>query len=79
LHLAEQPGRRTSLLLAGHDGLPTLLLSDTGINAGFLIPQCTVADGDEDYEAGANIDNCARLLREERLVDAVQKELGELA
>jgi len=27
---------------------------------------------------GTDIDNCARLLREERLVDAVQKELGEL-
>ncbi|GAB4193868.1 MAG: histidine ammonia-lyase [Wenzhouxiangellaceae bacterium] len=35
--------RRTYLLLAGHDGLPTLLMQDTGINSGFMIPQYTAA------------------------------------
>ena len=38
-----------------------------------------VAHAEEDYEVGADIENCARLLREERLVDAVESELGELA
>jgi len=38
-----------------------------------------VAHAEEDYEVGTDIDNCARLLREERLVDAVQSELGALA
>lgn len=161
--LASISERRTYLLLAGHDGLPTLLMADTGINSGFMIPQYTaaalvsenkvlchpasvdsiptslgqedhvsmgsisalkllsvlrnteqvlavemltasqaldfraplkpgrgvalahaavrdaVAHAEEDYEVGADIDNCARLLREQRLVDAVQAELGELA
>jgi len=35
--------RRTYLLLAGHDGLPELLMEDTGINSGFMIPQYTAA------------------------------------
>ncbi len=35
--------RRTYLLLAGHDGLPRLLMHDTGINSGFMIPQYTAA------------------------------------
>lgn len=35
--------RRTYLLLEGHDGLPTLLMQDTGINSGFMIPQYTAA------------------------------------
>jgi len=35
--------RRTYLLLEGHDGLPTLLMKDTGINSGFMIPQYTAA------------------------------------
>ncbi|HMB38550.1 MAG TPA: aromatic amino acid lyase, partial [Wenzhouxiangellaceae bacterium] len=161
--LASISERRTYLLLAGHDGLPPLLMSDTGINSGFMIPQYTaaalvsenkvlchpasvdsiptslgqedhvsmgsisalkllsvlrnteqvlavemltaaqaldfraplkpgrgvalahaavrgaVAHAEEDYEVGTDIDNCARLLREERLVDAVQSELGALA
>src|SRR6056297_807702 len=152
--LASISERRTYLLLAGHDGLPTLLMTDTGINSGFMIPQYTaaalvsenkvlchpasvdsiptslgqedhvsmgsisalkllsvlrnteqvlavemltaaqaldfraplqpgrgvaVAHAEEDYEVGADIENCARLLREERLVDAVESELGQLA
>ena len=35
--------RRTYLLLEGHDGLPKLLMSETGINSGFMIPQYTSA------------------------------------
>ena len=35
--------RRTYLLLEGHDGLPTLLMQETGINSGFMIPQYTAA------------------------------------
>lgn len=35
--------RRTYLLLSGHDGLPTLLMQQTGINSGFMIPQYTAA------------------------------------
>jgi histidine ammonia-lyase len=44
--LAEFAGiseRRTFLLLGGHDGLPTLLMTETGINSGFMIPQYTAA------------------------------------
>ena len=35
--------RRTYLLLEGHDGLPELLMKETGINSGFMIPQYTSA------------------------------------
>jgi histidine ammonia-lyase len=35
--------RRTYLLLEGHDGLPKLLMQETGINSGFMIPQYTSA------------------------------------
>jgi histidine ammonia-lyase len=35
--------RRTYLLLEGGDGLPELLMQDTGINSGFMIPQYTAA------------------------------------
>lgn len=35
--------RRTYLLLEGHDGLPKLLMQQTGINSGFMIPQYTSA------------------------------------
>ncbi|NND73283.1 MAG: histidine ammonia-lyase [Rhodothermales bacterium] len=35
--------RRLYLLLAGHDGLPRLLMRETGINSGFMIPQYTAA------------------------------------
>ncbi len=35
--------RRTYLLLEGHDGLPKLLMLETGINSGFMIPQYTAA------------------------------------
>ncbi len=35
--------RRTYLLLDGHDGLPPLLMRETGLNSGFMIPQYTAA------------------------------------
>lgn len=41
--LASISERRTYLLLTGHDGLPTLLMQDTGLNSGFMIPQYTAA------------------------------------
>jgi histidine ammonia-lyase len=41
--LASISERRTYLLLTGHDGLPTLLMTDTGLNSGFMIPQYTAA------------------------------------
>lgn len=41
--LASISERRTYLLLEGHDGLPALLMKDTGINSGFMIPQYTSA------------------------------------
>lgn len=46
LALSELAGiseRRTYLLLGGHDGLPKLLMKETGINSGFMIPQYTAA------------------------------------
>ena len=41
--LASISERRTYLLLSGHDGLPALLMKDTGVNSGFMIPQYTAA------------------------------------
>lgn len=41
--LASISERRTYLLLAGHDDLPPLLMKETGVNSGFMIPQYTAA------------------------------------
>lgn len=41
--LASIAERRIYLLLEGHDGLPKLLMQDTGVNSGFMIPQYTAA------------------------------------
>lgn len=41
--LASISERRTYLLLEGHDDLPKLLMEETGINSGFMIPQYTSA------------------------------------
>ncbi len=35
--------RRIYLMLEGHDGLPKLLMRETGLNSGFMIPQYTAA------------------------------------
>lgn len=41
--LASIAERRIYLLLEGHDGLPKLLMRETGLNSGFMIPQYTAA------------------------------------
>ena len=41
--LAAISERRTYLLLEGQDGLPKLLMRETGINSGFMMPQYTAA------------------------------------
>ena len=41
--LASIAERRIYLLLEGHDGLPELLMEDTGLNSGFMMPQYTAA------------------------------------
>jgi histidine ammonia-lyase len=41
--LANIAERRIYLLLEGHDGLPRLLMRETGLNSGFMIPQYTAA------------------------------------
>jgi histidine ammonia-lyase len=41
--LANISERRTYLLLEGNDGLPELLMTETGVNSGFMIPQYTAA------------------------------------
>ena len=41
--LASISERRTFLLLSGHDGLPKLLMEETGLNSGFMLPQYTAA------------------------------------
>ncbi len=41
--LANISERRIYLLLSGHDELPNLLMAETGINSGFMIPQYTAA------------------------------------
>ncbi len=41
--LASISERRTYLLLSGDHGLPTLLMQNTGLNSGFMLPQYTAA------------------------------------
>ena len=41
--LASISERRLYLLLSGMDGLPLLLMQDTGLNSGFMLPQYTAA------------------------------------
>jgi len=41
--LASISERRIYLLLGGHDGLPELLMEDTGLNSGYMMPQYTAA------------------------------------
>lgn len=41
--LAAISERRIYLLLGGHDGLPRLLMEETGVNSGFMLPQYTAA------------------------------------
>ncbi|QDV91176.1 Histidine ammonia-lyase [Phycisphaerae bacterium RAS2] len=59
--------RRTYLLLSGHDGLPPLLLKDTGINSGLMIPQ---------YTAAALVNEC-KLLAAPASTDSIPTSLGQ--
>jgi len=59
--------RRTYLLLSGPDGLPTLLMQDTGLNSGFMIPQ---------YTAAALVNEC-KVLAHPASVDSIPTSLGQ--
>jgi len=59
--------RRLYLLLSGPDGLPTLLMQDTGLNSGFMIPQ---------YTAAALVNEC-KVLSTPASVDSIPSCLGQ--
>ncbi len=59
--------RRTYLLLSGPDGLPALLMRDTGLNSGFMIPQ---------YTAAALVNEC-KVLGSPASVDSIPTSLGQ--
>ena len=59
--------RRVYLLLSGPDGLPTLLMKDTGLNSGFMIPQ---------YTAAALLNEC-KVLSTPASVDSIPTSLGQ--
>jgi histidine ammonia-lyase len=59
--------RRTYLLLNGTDGLPVMLISDTGINSGFMLPQ---------YTAAALVSEC-KVLSHPASVDSIPTSLGQ--
>lgn len=59
--------RRTDLLLHGPDGLPRLLMLDTGVNSGFMILQ---------YTAAALLNEC-KVLCTPASVDSIPSSLGQ--
>lgn len=59
--------RRTYLLTLGHDGLPTLLMKNTGLNSGFMMPQ---------YTAAALVSEC-KVLSHPASVDTIPSSLGQ--
>jgi histidine ammonia-lyase len=65
--LASISERRTYLLLGGHDGLPRLLMEETGINSGFMIPQ---------YAAAALVSE-NKVLSHPAAVDSIPTSLGQ--
>ena len=65
--LANISERRTYLLLSGHDGLPTLLMQDTGLNSGFMPPH---------YTAAALLNEC-KVLATPAAVDSIPTSLGQ--
>jgi len=65
--LANISERRTYLLLAGEDDLPKLLMQDTGLNSGFMIPQ---------YTAAALVNEC-KVLATPASVDSIPTSLGQ--
>ncbi len=65
--LASISERRIYLLLSGLDGLPTLLMPDTGLNSGFMLPQ---------YTAAALVNEC-KVLATPAAVDTIPTSLGQ--
>jgi histidine ammonia-lyase len=59
--------RRVYLLLSGPDDLPPLLMKDTGLNSGFMIPQ---------YTAAALLNEC-KVLSTPASVDSIPTSLGQ--
>jgi histidine ammonia-lyase len=59
--------RRIYLLLSGADGLPTLLMKDTGLNSGFMLPQ---------YTAAALLNEC-KVLATPASIDSIPTSLGQ--
>jgi histidine ammonia-lyase len=65
--LANISERRIYLLLAGDEGLPKLLMRDTGLNSGFMLPQ---------YTAAALLNEC-KVLATPASVDSIPTSLGQ--
>lgn len=65
--LASISERRVYLLLCGGDGLPGLLMKDTGLNSGFMLPQ---------YTAAALVTEC-KVLSHPASVDSIPTSLGQ--
>ena len=65
--LANISERRIYLLLSGEDGLPKLLMRDTGLNSGFMLPQ---------YTAAALLNEC-KVLSTPACVDSIPTSLGQ--
>lgn len=65
--LANISERRIYLLLAGQDGLPPLLMRDTGLNSGFMLPQ---------YTAAALLNEC-KVLATPASIDSIPTSLGQ--
>lgn len=65
--LANISERRIYLALSGVDGLPPLLMRDTGLNSGFMLPQ---------YTAAALLNEC-KVLATPASVDSVPTSLGQ--
>lgn len=59
--------RRVYLLLGGEDGLPKLLIRDSGVNSGFMLPQ---------YTAAALLNEC-KVLSAPACVDSIPTSLGQ--
>ncbi|MFN0138048.1 MAG: histidine ammonia-lyase [Phycisphaerae bacterium] len=59
--------RRVYLLLNGDDGLPKLLMRDTGLNSGFMLPQ---------YTAAALVNEC-KVMATPASIDTIPTSLGQ--
>ena len=59
--------RRTYMMVCGPDGLPPLLMKDTGVNSGFMIPQ---------YTAAALVNEC-KVLSTPASIDSIPTSLGQ--